>query len=115
MHIFCAPFYNHFVSIAEHVFRFACVGTWGAIVVCRGSLRRELMKEKFQSFGKAMLVPITLIAISGLFLGIGSVFTTELTLVSLGVNWDWYAASPLFTFFSVFKGLGEVIIGNLGV
>lgn len=46
------------------------------------------MKEKFQSFGKAMLVPITLIAISGLFLGIGSVFTTELTLVSLGVNWD---------------------------
>lgn len=51
------------------------------------------MKEKFQSFGKAMLVPITLIAISGLFLGIGSVFTTELTLVSLGVNWDWYAAS----------------------
>ena len=41
------------------------------------------MKEKFQSFGKAMLVPITLIAISGLFLGIGSVFTTELTLVSL--------------------------------
>lgn len=28
------------------------------------------MKEKFQSFGKAMLVPITLIAISGLFLGI---------------------------------------------
>lgn len=45
------------------------------------------MKEKFQSFGKAMLVPITLIAISGLFLGIGSVFTTELTLVSLGVNW----------------------------
>lgn len=73
------------------------------------------MKEKFQSFGKAMLVPITLIAISGLFLGIGSVFTTELTLVSLGVNWDWYAASPLFTFFSVFKGLGEVIIGNLGV
>ena len=35
--------------------------------------------------------------------------------MSLGVNWDWYAASPLFTFFSVFKGLGEVIIGNLGV
>lgn len=43
------------------------------------------MKEKFQSFGKAMLVPITLIAISGLFLGIGSVFTTELTLVSLAL------------------------------
>ena len=73
------------------------------------------MKEKFQSFGKAMLVPITLIAISGLFLGIGSVFYDRTDLVSLGVNWDWYAASPLFTFFSVFKGLGEVIIGNLGV
>ena len=71
------------------------------------------MKEKFQSFGKAMLVPITLIAISGLLLGIGSVFTTELTLECLGVNWDWYAASPLFTFFSVIKGLGEVIIGDL--
>ena len=73
------------------------------------------MKEKFQQFGKAMLVPITLIAISGLFLGIGSVFTTELTMMSFGLDWDWYSTSPLFTFFSVFKGLGEVIIGNLGV
>ena len=72
------------------------------------------MKEKFQQFGKAMLVPITLIAISGLFLGIGSVCTNDMTMSALGVDWDWYSASPLYTFFSVFKGLGEVIIGNLG-
>ena len=72
------------------------------------------MKEKLQQFGKAMLVPISLIALSGLFLGLGGALTTELTMTSLGVNWDWYSTSFLFDFFSVIKGLGSVIIGNLG-
>lgn len=72
------------------------------------------MKEKFQQFGKSMLVPITLIALSGLFLGLGGALTTELTMTSLGVNWDWYSTSFLYDFFSVVKGLGNVIIGNLG-
>ena len=72
------------------------------------------MKEKFQQFGKAMLVPVSLIALSGLFLGLGGALTTELTMTSLGVNWDWYSTSFLFDFFSVIKGLGNVIIGNLG-
>lgn len=73
------------------------------------------MKEKFQQFGKAMLVPITLIAISGVFLGFGSVFTTDMTMQSFGVDWDWYQGTFIFDFFSVFKGLGNVIIGNLGI
>lgn len=72
------------------------------------------MKEKFQTFGKAMLVPITLIALSGLLLGIGSVFTTELTMTSFGVDWSWYSTSPIYTFFSAIQGLGQVIISNLG-
>lgn len=72
------------------------------------------MKEKFQQFGKAMLVPVSLIALSGLFLGLGGALTTELTMTSLGVNWSWYSTSFLYDFFSVIKGLGNVIIGNLG-
>lgn len=72
------------------------------------------MKEKFQQFGKAMLVPITLIALSGLFLGLGGALTTELTMTSLGVDWEWYSNSFLFQIFSVMKGLGGTIIGNLG-
>ncbi|MDY5234088.1 MAG: PTS transporter subunit EIIC [Faecalicoccus sp.] len=72
------------------------------------------MKEKLQQFGKAMLVPISLIALSGLLVGLGGALTTELTMTSLGVNWDWYSTSFLFDFFSVIKGLGNVIIGNLG-
>lgn len=72
------------------------------------------MKEKFQQFGKAMLVPISLIAISGLFLGLGSALTTELTMTSLGVNWEWYSQSFLFEIFLVIKGLGNIVIGNLG-
>ncbi len=72
------------------------------------------MKEKFQQFGKAMLVPISLIALSGLFLGLGGALTSELTMTSLGVNWDWYSQSFLFNLFSVIKGMGSVIIGNLG-
>lgn len=73
------------------------------------------MKEKFQQFGKAMLVPVSLIALSGLCLGLGGALTTELTMTSLGVNWEWYSTSFIFNFFSVIKGLGNVIIGNLGV
>lgn len=72
------------------------------------------MKEKFQQFGKAMLVPVSLIALSGLFLGLGGALTAELTMTSLGVNWEWYSNSFLFDFFSVIKGLGNIVIGNLG-
>lgn len=73
------------------------------------------MKEKFQQFGKAMLVPVSLIALSGLCLGLGGALTTELTVTSFGIDWDWYSGSFLFAFFSVLKGLGNVIIGNLGI
>lgn len=72
------------------------------------------MKEKFQQFGKAMLVPITLIALSGLFLGIGSVFTTQLTMESFGVDWASYSVSPVYALFLVIKELGSVVISNLG-
>lgn len=72
------------------------------------------MKEKFQQFGKAMLVPISLIALSGLCLGLGGALTSKLTMTSFGVNWDWYSKSILFTLFLVIKGLGGVAIGNLG-
>lgn len=72
------------------------------------------MKEKFQQFGKAMLVPVSLIALSGLLLGLGGALTTKLTMTSFGVDWDWYSESFFFAFFSVLKGLGNVIIGNLG-
>lgn len=72
------------------------------------------MKEKFQQFGKAMLVPVSLIALSGLFLGLGGALTAELTMTSLGVDWAWYSTSFLFDFFSVIKGLGNIVIGNLG-
>lgn len=72
------------------------------------------MKEKFQQFGKAMLVPISLIALSGLLIGLGGALTTELTMTSLGVDWSWYATSFIYDFFAVIKGLGNTIIGNLG-
>lgn len=73
------------------------------------------MKQKFQQFGKAMLVPISLIALSGLCLGLGGALTSKLTMTSLGVDWSWYSTSIIFAFFSVFKGLGNVVIGNLGI
>lgn len=72
------------------------------------------MKEKFQQFGKAMLVPISLIALSGLCLGLGGALTSKMTMSALGVNWDWYSTSIIYHFFKVFKSLGLVAIGNLG-
>lgn len=72
------------------------------------------MKEKFQQFGKAMLVPISLIALSGLCLGLGGALTSKMTMTAMGVNWDWYTTTVIYNFFLVFKGLGLVAIGNLG-
>lgn len=72
------------------------------------------MKEKFQQFGKAMLVPVSLIALSGLCLGLGGALTSELTMTSLGVNWASYSQSFIYSFFLIFKELGSVVIGNLG-
>ena len=73
------------------------------------------MKEKFQQFGKAMLAPISLVALAGLCLGLGGAFTNEMTVSSLGIDWSWWSASPLYALFGVIGGLGNLVIGNLGI
>lgn len=73
------------------------------------------MKEKLQTYGKAMLVPISLVAIGGLLLGVGGALTSEVTINSLGGHWDSWSHSFFFKFFSVIKGLGDVIFKNLGI
>lgn len=73
------------------------------------------MKEKLQTYGKAMLVPISLVAIGGLLLGIGGALTSEVTINSLGGHWDTWSHSFFFKIFSVIKGLGDVIFKNLGI
>lgn len=72
------------------------------------------MKENFQQFGKAMLVPISLIALSGLLVGLGSAFTNEMTMTPFGINWEWYTTTFFYSICLVIKGLGNVIISNLG-
>jgi PTS system maltose and glucose-specific IIC component len=62
-----------------------------------------------------MLVPLSLLAIGGLFLGLGGAMTAKMTVTSLGFEWDVYTQSSLFTFFSVIKGLGDVIFQNLSM
>lgn len=73
------------------------------------------MKEKFQTFGKAMLVPISLVAIGGLLLGVGGAGTNELTVSALGVNWEVYSQGFIFNVFEMIKGLGDVIFSNLSI
>lgn len=73
------------------------------------------MKEKMQTFGKAMLVPIALVAIGGLLLGLGGAFTNEATVSALGINWSNYNGSFIYTFFNVLKALGNSIFGNLSI
>lgn len=74
-----------------------------------------LMKEKLQQFGKAMLVSLSLIALGGLFLGLGGAMTTEMTVSALGINWAEYSQSFLFKIFSVIKTLGLVIFSHLAL
>ncbi|MGL5722360.1 MAG: PTS transporter subunit EIIC [Brevinema sp.] len=73
------------------------------------------MREKLQTFGKAMLVPLSLIAIGGLLLGMGGAMTAELTVTSLGFNWATYQTSAMFAIFSVIKTLGGVIFSHISV
>jgi len=73
------------------------------------------MKEKLQTYGKAMLVPISLVAIGGLLLGIGGALTSEVTVKSLGLEWAAWSGSVFYKAFMVIKGLGEVIFKNLGI
>lgn len=73
------------------------------------------MKEKMQTFGKAMLVPISLVAIGGLLLGLGGAFTSESTMTALGIHWTSYSHSVFFNFFNVLKSLGNSIFDNLSI
>ena len=73
------------------------------------------MNEKLQQFGKAMLVSLSLIALGGLFLGFGGAMTTEMTVTALGINWESYSQSFLFSVFSIIKTLGSVIFSNLAL
>lgn len=73
------------------------------------------MKEKMQTFGKAMLVPIALVAIGGLLLGVGGAFTNEATVSALGIDWSSYSNSFIYNIFDVIKSLGDSIFGNLSI
>ena len=73
------------------------------------------MREKFQQFGKAMLVSLSLIAIGGLLLGLGGAMTSELTVSSLGFEWVTYRASIFYSIFAIIKSLGQVIFSNLSI
>lgn len=73
------------------------------------------MKQKLQTYGKAMLVPIALVALGGLLLGLGGALTNEMTVTALGINWESYNNRTVFTIFLIVKGLGEVIFKNLSI
>ncbi|RHW51197.1 hypothetical protein DS831_04010 [Bombilactobacillus bombi] len=73
------------------------------------------MKEKMQTFGKAMLVPISLVAIGGLLLGLGGAFTNQATISAFGIKWSNYTGSFIYNFFDVLKALGNSIFSNLSI
>lgn len=82
------------------------------IFIIRGGKK---MKEKMQTFGKAMLVPISLVTIGGVLLGVGGAMTNESTITALGLNWSSYSGTFLFNLFEVIKALGDSIFGNLSI
>ena len=73
------------------------------------------MKERLQQFGKAMLVPISLVALGGLLLGLGGSMTSEMTVSALGINWANYEGGFFYQIFSVTSALGGAIFGNLPI
>lgn len=77
------------------------------------------MKDKifgiFQRVGRSFMLPIAILPVAGLFLGIGSSFTSAETLKSIGLFGAIGPGTPVYAFFNVMKAAGDIIFANLPI
>lgn len=68
-----------------------------------------------QKMGRSFMIPIAILPIAGLFLGIGTVMSTESVITSLNLEAIVYPGSVLNSFFVILTQVGNIIFKNLPI
>lgn len=74
-----------------------------------------MLRENLQTFSKAMLVPLSIIAFGSMLLGVGGAMTSKITIESFSIDWMVYSRSNVFKSFNLLKILGEMIFKNISI
>lgn len=76
------------------------------------------MMEKFQKFGSAMIIPAMLFAVTGIIIGFGTLFTTELVMGSIaeeGTIWSGFWNMMLQGAWTIFNQLPLLFVVSLPI
>lgn len=73
------------------------------------------MKDKLQVFAGAMMTPIIVMVVAGLFIGIGSSFYNLNNVQALGLSWLITEGSTLHNFFKIINDLGFMVMRFLPI
>lgn len=68
-----------------------------------------------QRIGRSFMLPIALLPVAGLLLGIGASFTNAAALDAYGLTRFMGEGTVLYTVFSVFSAVGDIIFANLPI
>ncbi|MBQ8368882.1 MAG: PTS transporter subunit EIIC [Clostridia bacterium] len=68
-----------------------------------------------QRIGRSFMLPIALLPVAGLLLGVGASFTNAATLEAYGLTRFMGEGTVLYTVFSVFSAVGDIIFANLPI
>lgn len=71
------------------------------------------MKDKLQVFAGAMMTPIIVMVVAGLFIGIGSAFYNISNVQALGLGWLIQEGNIIHNFFGIINGLGFMVMNFL--
>ncbi len=71
------------------------------------------MKDKLQVFAGAMMTPIIVMVVAGIFIGIGSAFYNVQNAQALGLGWLIVEGNPIHSFFKLINDLGFMVMGYL--
>lgn len=71
------------------------------------------MKDKLQVFAGAMMTPIIVMVVAGLFIGIGSAFYNIDNAQALGLGWLIKEGNTIHCFFKIINDLGFMVMGFL--
>lgn len=68
-----------------------------------------------QRIGRSFMLPIALLPVAGLLLGIGASFTNAATLEAYGLSSFMGEGTLLYSVFSIFSAVGDIIFANLPI
>ena len=73
------------------------------------------MKDKLQVISGAMMIPVILLVVAGVFIGLGSAFVNMENVGALGLSWLITEGGMLHSFFKVINDLGFMVMRFLPI